>query len=215
MAEPSIIVLLVLFLLLVTTTVTFWWLVTRESTNRRQILMYEWARSMRFRILPRATHPPPLPLEMLPNAPRLIEGLVGQRCTLARFRTLVEPPEPAANPAPPVPPRQWHVLIWPVSSQWPTTALRPASATRSLADLLNLPPQLTEGTQRFTVCSADRGAARALGRSSARGLLPADIGLLLIGRYLLLDFSDRPFDSVEFTRMMAVAEQIVGQLPQL
>jgi hypothetical protein len=215
MAEPSIVVLLVLFLLLTTTAVMFWWLTTRESSNRRQILMREWARMARFRILPRGSHPPPAPLEMLPQGPRLIEGLVGDRCTLARFRTMVESVEAAAKPAPPTPPRQWHVLIWPLKSQWPATALRPAHAARGVCDLLDLPPQLGEGTQRFTVCSADRTAARSLGRSSARGLLPPDIGLLLIGRHLLLDFSDRPFDNVEFARMIAVAEQIVGQLPSL
>ena len=35
------------------------------------------------------------------------------------------------------------------------------------------------------------------------------IGLLLHGEYLLLDFSERPFDPIEFGRMLAVADQLV------
>ena len=46
-----------------------------------------------------------------------------------------------------------------------------------------------------------------------RSLLPADVGLLLIGRQLLLDFSDRPFDSIEFGRMMSLTDQLVKHLP--
>jgi hypothetical protein len=47
-----------------------------------------------------------------------------------------------------------------------------------------------------------------LAESPAQGLLPPDIGLLLIDRMLILDFSGRRFDPVEFDRMLVLAGQI-------
>jgi hypothetical protein len=44
----------------------------------------------------------------------------------------------------------------------------------------------------------DPVAARRLAASSLRTLLPKDVGLLLSGKHLLLDFSTRPFDTIEF-----------------
>ena len=38
-------------------------------------------------------------------------------------------------------------------------------------------------------------------------------GLLLHGQHLVLDFSSRPFDRLEFTRMIALAEQLLAHLP--
>ncbi|HEX8911338.1 MAG TPA: hypothetical protein VF796_03185, partial [Humisphaera sp.] len=55
--------------------------------------------------------------------------------------------------------------------------------------------------------------ATTLATSSVRGLLPPDVGLLLVGRHLVLEFSDRPFDAIEFNRMIAVAGQVVAHLP--
>jgi len=46
-----------------------------------------------------------------------------------------------------------------------------------------------------------------------RSLLPPDVGLLLHGRHLVLDFSDRPFDAIEFGRMLALADQLAARLP--
>ena len=51
-------------------------------------------------------------------------------------------------------------------------------------------------------------AARDLARSTLMALLPPDLGLLLVGRHLLLDFSARPFDPIEFGRMIALADQL-------
>ncbi len=38
-------------------------------------------------------------------------------------------------------------------------------------------------------------------------------GPLLWGNWLVLDFTKRPFDPVEFGRMLALAEQVAGMLP--
>ena len=69
--------------------------------------------------------------------------------------------------------------------------------------------------ERFTIFGSDSAAAAALSASSARALLPPDVGLLLHGNELVLDFSDRPFDSIEFERMLVIADQIVSHLPSL
>ena len=59
------------------------------------------------------------------------------------------------------------------------------------------------------VFAIDSKDARLMAASPARGLLPADIGLIVHGPYITLDFSVRPFDAIEFDRMLAVMEQLV------
>jgi hypothetical protein len=66
---------------------------------------------------------------------------------------------------------------------------------------------------RFIVFGTDSAAARMLSKSHARALLPPDIGLLLHGRHVVLDFSTRPFDGIELGRMVALADQLVRHLP--
>ena len=65
------------------------------------------------------------------------------------------------------------------------------------------------------VCAVwGRGAGgTALGKSSVAAPLPPDVGLLLVGENLVLDFSVRPFDPLELQRIDALAEQIVLHLP--
>jgi hypothetical protein len=46
-----------------------------------------------------------------------------------------------------------------------------------------------------------------------RALTPPNVGLLLHGQRLILDFSHRPFDEIELTRMTSLAEQLVAHLP--
>ena len=109
---------------------------------------------------------------------------------------------------------RWHVLIRQLETTWPATALRPAGAMSSFVDLFSLASfPLMGDTQRFVVYGSDSAAARKLSASSARSLLPADIGLLLADRYLLLDFSDRPFDPIEFERVEALAASVGQHLP--
>jgi hypothetical protein len=66
---------------------------------------------------------------------------------------------------------------------------------------------------RFVACGIDARAAQHIARAPARGLLPPDIGLMLHGPYVTLDFSPRPFDAIEFDRMLVVMEQLVSHLP--
>jgi hypothetical protein len=108
----------------------------------------------------------------------------------------------------------WNILIREIETPWPPTGLRPTSADSSALDLFSLTSfPLLGASERFVIYGTASKAAASLTRSSARGLLPPDVGMLLHGRRLMLDFSDRPFDTVEFDRMIAVAEQIVGHMP--
>ena len=111
-------------------------------------------------------------------------------------------------------PSRWHVLVRQIGSAWPATGLRPAHLPASLLDQFSLSsyPRMGE-TDRFVVFGTDSAAARALSKSHARALLPPDIGLLLHGRHLVLDFSTRPFDGIELGRMVALADQLVRHLP--
>ena len=107
----------------------------------------------------------------------------------------------------------WHVLVRFVESYSTPIALRPVSASGSLVDLMQLQlfPKLSSQT-RFAVCGLRAIDARQLATGPARALLPADIGLIRNADALILDFTQRPFDPVEFSRVYAVAEQIAGVL---
>jgi len=75
-------------------------------------------------------------------------------------------------------------------------------------DLFRLTPFHSLSNDRFAMLACDATTAQRLSNSSARALLPADVGLLLTDQYLLIDFSTRPFDPVELDRMISVSEQI-------
>jgi hypothetical protein len=111
-------------------------------------------------------------------------------------------------------PQRWNVLVREIDADWPATALRPASHERSLADLFALAsfPALLS-SDRFTIHGAESSAARAVVASMLMALLPQDLGLILHGRRLLVDFSTRPFDGIELSRIVALTEQLAAHLP--
>lgn len=110
--------------------------------------------------------------------------------------------------------RRWHVMIMSMEANWSITGLRPSQAAHSILDLLRLrtSPSLVE-SQRFSVMGQEIAPARQLAGSGVRSLLPADIGLILGPGVLLLDFSNRPFDDIEFERMLVIANQALAALP--
>jgi len=199
-------------------------LVWRSTTHRRWVVLWEWAQDAGFRFHPLAQAAvaprPPAPLDGLGGAHVRVDVLLTRdRITLVQVRT--DPPAapagstPTAPTAPPAPRAEWHLLIRQLETTWYPTGARPTTARRtSLLDLYSLSSfPLLGNSERFVIYGTDSAAARALGRSSARALLPPDVGLLLHGRHLVLDFSARPFDAVEFNRMLAVADQVVSHLP--
>ncbi len=96
---------------------------------------------------------------------------------------------------------------------WPVTALlRPAARATSVVDLLSvssfpslLPPE------RFVVFGTGGEAAAALSESHVPALLPHDVGLVLAGSHLILDFSGRAFDELEFNRLREPGGAIGGE----
>ncbi len=187
----------------------FAWLCRRWTTDRPRSALLDWARGRRFRLdVPPAARLPAGLDALLAADPRAEVAIVRGPVAVVRFTTAAGVGSAGRRPA-------WHALVRTTTA--PPAApvgLRPAGAAASVLDLLPgltgfpslLPPE------RFVVHAADRPAARKLAASAARGLLPADVGLLVLGPALVLDFSGRPFDGVEFDRMIAVAEQVVGHL---
>jgi hypothetical protein len=150
----------------------------------------------------------PTPLEtFIDPPPEPLFLLADRRTSLAQLQTsgpLISSTTPA----------QWNVLVRKIGTAWPPTGLRPAHNPTSLLDVLGLGSfPLLLPPERFVAFGADSQAAKMLAHSSVAALLPADVGFLLHGQSLILDFSDRPFDTIELSRMVALADQLAGRLP--
>ena len=110
----------------------------------------------------------------------------------------------------------WHLLVRATAAAAADpVALRPAGAAfgASIVDLLPtlsghpslLPPE------RFVVFATEGRVGQAAGQLRRPRAAPGRTSACSsTGRRLVLDFSRRPFDGVEFDRMLAVAEQVVG-----
>ena len=200
----AFVVLVVVFALSVLMFVALVW---RWTHARMWVSISDWARDRGYRASVKDCPAPP-PLDALKNA-----ALLSQICVSDGTSSLMRL-EVVGETAGAAQPKRWHVLVRNIESQWQPTALRPASAPSSLLDLFSLTsfPLMGE-TQRFVVFGTGSAPARKLSKSRARALLPPDVGLLLHGPHMILDFTDRPFDEIEFDRMIALSEQLVANLP--
>lgn len=196
----------------------FWLLVRRATTDRQWVSLSRWGRNKGLRLRrfdESSAAPAPAPLDEAPLPPRPILELFGGRISLVQFEpsavALDRPSDPAAMRFG----TRWNVLIRRLENTWPATALRPVNESEGPIDLFSLggfPTMLPP--DRFMVFGVDSVAARAVAKSGLTGLLPPDIGLLLHGPHLVLDFSKRPFDDIELDRMLVLAEQLTTFLPQ-
>jgi hypothetical protein len=111
---------------------------------------------------------------------------------------------------------RWHAVVKQVETMpWLPTGLRPRANASSLLDLFPLtsfPSMLPP--ERFVLFGTDSAAARALAASKLPALLPPDVGLLLHGQNVVIDFSSRPFDTIELSRVTELVEQIVKYVPE-
>ncbi|CAN5578555.1 hypothetical protein BH20VER1_BH20VER1_31710 [soil metagenome] len=194
-------ILLTLLLVLGVSVAVFVWQVRRWTTHRGWRALLDWSRERGFRL-------------SRPDAPA---GEPFERLTPTRVTTRLESGKTQAFQmllGAEAQPSRWHVLVRQIAAHWPPTALRPANVQVSLVDQFSLSgyPRMGE-VERFVVFGTDSEAARALSQSHARALLPPDIGLLLHGRHMVLDFSARPFDGIELGRMVALADQLEQHLP--
>jgi hypothetical protein len=196
---------LVLLVMLGGSCAAFWMVVRRWTVQRRWAELGEWASSNRFKLCGEERAVRPAALERFTQGARVL-------LSLAEDETAIVQVEFAAGQT-----SRRNLLVRTMhSANWPLTALRPASQPSSVIDLL---PQaefrsINHG-ERFIAYSASSAAAAALGKSSARALLPADVALILERDSLVLDFSTRPFDPLELSRMDSLAEQLVGHLPAM
>jgi hypothetical protein len=193
----SVGIFLTLLVLLGASAGIFWLLVRRCTSHRQWITLQEWAREHGFKSRPIDTRTLPPPIAAMSPLVRL--SLSNARAALVQLET-------AAG--------KWNLLIRKMPGEWIPSGLRPAKQDRSLLDELRLSTYPAySSAERFHLVSADSAAARRLSKSLTRALIPADVGLLLWGNWLVLDFTQRPFDPVEFGRMLALGEQVAGMLP--
>jgi hypothetical protein len=216
----SPIVLLTLLVLLAVSYCMFWLLSQRATTRRHWVAMSDWAREHGFCLQPAEFSLPPVIAGLAGpdgGAPRTRLTAVSDSTLIIQFQTA---PLRGAVAAPP--PRLfpggrddiWQLIVRPIEQDWKPTGLRPAQARVSLLDLFSLGPFPGLGDpDRLLVCGSELAAARALAESFVVALLPPDVGLLLHGPRIALDFSSRPFDVIEFNRMRALMDQIVSHLP--
>ena len=199
----SLQIMLLLVGLLLAALVMFGLILRRETTGRQWLARLEWARMNRMKLRRNPTSLPP-PLDRLSGISGVAEAIIeGDKVQLVRFVSIFNDDL-----------LYWHAMIHQIESDWPATALRPSDAARSLTDHFYLDLHTSLASERFQLKGESVLAAQALADSSERALLPRDLGLLLIGRRLVIDFSNRPFDPIEFTRLMELAEQLIAHLPQ-
>jgi len=204
----SPLVLLTLVAVVAASSVTFWLLVRRATSHRQWVALSDWARDQGFRFARAAPDQPPPPFNLLQNTLlRVRLSLVKGPTKLVQLETTAPGPQEGK-------PVLWNLLIRDISAAWPPTGLRPANATASALDLFSLSSFPTlGGTERFVAFGTDSAASRVVAKSMLRSLLPPDVGLLLVAGHLVLDFSTRPFDSIELGRMRSLADQIAAHLP--
>jgi hypothetical protein len=202
----SWIVFISLVAMIVTSSCIFYFLTRRWTQDRPRAAIEDWARDHEFtlRFAPRAQLPAAL-VALQPLGPQVIASLT---CGSATLLHLTTPPRPAAKQP------HWHLLIRQVDLAWEPAGLRPVGQSESILDLFKLSdfPSLLP-PERFVVHAMESKMAQMIAASPARGLLPPDVGLMLHGPYVTIDFSARPFDSIEFERMLVVMEQVVSTLP--
>ena len=197
-----------LLLSLAASAAMFAWLCHRWTTDRPRSALADWARGRRFRLDRDGAARLPAGLAVLLAAdPRADVALVRGPVAVVRLTSAA-----GADGVRPV----WHLVVrtTPAVVSVDPAALRPVASPHgaSVVDLLSglggypslLPPE------RFVVFATDARSGRRLADTPARGLLPHDVGLLAHGATVVLDFSRRPFDGVEFDRLLVVADQVVA-----
>ncbi len=207
--------LLALLVICVASAIMFRLLVMRWTTRKGWLDLSRWADECGMTLYAAEDATVPEPLATLTQPPPIPAAVFTGDAKSAPGTTIVSMRTPRAQRTDPSQYAEWHVLVRAIEANWPTTGLRPRANPSSLLDLF---PQISSfpsmaPPDRFVIFGSDSAAARRVARSSLLALLPPDLGLLLHGPYLLLDFSARPFDSIELTRISTLVDQLVEHLP--
>lgn len=217
--DPWIFVLLI-FIFMVSVGM-FWMHVQRWTRNHWWFGLREWAGNNGYALHGERRASVPVPLAGLTLPPPVATvALARGRTVLLQMNTpaQISAAAPVSGEAVGEPvtakPRRWNVLVREIEAEWPATALRSVGAETSLIDMFELAsfPALL-ASDRLSVHGLDAKAARSLAKSTVTALLPKDLGLILHGRRMVIDFSGRVFDAIEISRMLALAEQLAAHLP--
>jgi hypothetical protein len=208
--HPSPMILLTLTVILGASLWVFATLVRRETRHRRLVARGQWARSREMRLQSTNFE---LPAILKQFNPKIRQTLTGRGMILAQFETDDITTTAAATPVVTTSKHLWHIIVRDLIGTWPMTALRPTAQNFSFVDLFSLSsyPSLMP-SERFVIFGAEARAAGALADSTAPALLPPDIALIVAGNCLILDFSSRHFDEIEFDRLINLAEQLAPRL---
>lgn len=201
--QPDWHLLLLLGVIVVASSIIFALNIYRETRHRARRRLDDWAERHRFHWM-NLEFGVPRPLDRLTHVSmRLVMGFYNRNTNLLHIRT------PA--PTPDEFPGHWNLAIRQVPNLSPPVGLRPRDAKRSFLDFFNLEhaPSVAKN-ERFILIGDDLLASRRLSDGSGRALLPADLSLLRIDDYLVIDFSSRPFDEIELGRMIALLDQLAS-----
>ena len=201
----------VLLVILVASSVMFRMLVRRWTTRRHWLELSRWADDNRMKLHDALEAAVPSPLNTATDPPPTA-GMAMVSTTLAIAEIHTQPKQRTDSSQF----TRWHVMVRKIESTWPPTGLRPRANASSVLDLFPLSsfPSMAP-PERFVIFGADSSAARRVAKSSLMALLPPDIGLLLHGSTLILDFSARPFDAIELSRLCSLMEQLLAHLPAI
>ena len=186
-------------------------LVGRQTRHRRRVSLLQWARGRKMRVIDPSSVVAGETVPALVGLDAKIVSLIGGNgIAIAQVQTN---DSKSASPSASAGRSNWNLLQTALPSEWTACALRPGSVARSFVDLFGLSsfPSLAPD-RRFMVFGGESRPAARMIASGIISRLPPDIGLILLGRHLILDFSTRPFDEVEFSRMMEVAGEIIALL---
>ena len=201
----------VLIVVLVASSMVFRMLVRRWTTRRHWLELSRWADDNGMKLHDAAEAVVPSPLNAATDPPPTAGmALVSKTLSIAEIHTQHKQRTDSSQFT------RWHVMVRKIESTWPPTGLRPRANASSVLDLFPMSsfPSMAP-PERFVIFGSDSSAARRVAKSSLMALLPPDIGLLLHGSTLILDFSARPFDAIELSRLCSLIEQLLAHLPAI
>jgi hypothetical protein len=181
-------------------------LVRRWTTRRNWVSLSDWACDRRMKLAKDLSTLPP-PIDRLADRGALVRLRVDDPqngTAIVQFQTDLPTGAPASTTQAPC----WNVLIRRLPRPHAPAGLRPTHAASSVVELFRLTPFHGLSNERFVLLAESGRTAQKLAKSSARALLPADVGLLVLDDWMVLDFSARPFDPIELDRMLSVAQQV-------
>lgn len=206
-------ILAVLGVVLAASSVTFAVLVRRWTTQRRRVSMTEWGKQRGFELKTLEVSQLGPPLETLKKfGARPVTCLETAGTQIVQ---VVSDPPPRPDGRPGAGEVVWNLLVRRIEPPRIPAGLRPAYDRHSFLDLFSLSSfPAAGGTDRFVVYAADSEAAQTFPHESLRAMVPSDVGLLVYGDAVVLDFSVRPFDDLEFNRLTALADQLARKLKE-